>query len=72
MAILKGTHKLPKQMWAGFVCGRIDLDPYDDVGDGKPSYGRLYLKRADARRRYEDVRRVEVCEVRRTRSTAKT
>lgn len=53
----KGTYKLPRTFWAGFVDGRLDLDPFPGT-DGY--YGTLYTSKREARQRYEDVRMVSV------------
>lgn len=56
----KNTHKLPKKLWAGFIDDRVDFDPYK--GPSK-MYGVLYTSKRAAKECYEDVRRVEVREV---------
>ena len=58
---MKNDHKLPKKFWAGFTDGRIDLGYYET--DEEPPYGVLYTSRRDAQKRYQDVRRVELREV---------
>ena len=50
---------MTKKFWAGFVSGHLDM------GGGIDSYGTyrgpiFFTNRADARKRYEDVRRVLV------------
>ena len=52
----KNSYKLPAKMWGGFIDGRLDLDHYHEPGS-KP-YGILYRSRAEAKTRYDDVRRV--------------
>jgi hypothetical protein len=58
---MKNDHRLPKQFWAGFTEGKIDLGYYE-TGDDVP-YGILYTNKRDAKTRYQDVRRVELREV---------
>ena len=71
---IKKILTLPHSFWAGFVNGRVDLDPYQS-GSGVLQYGVLYRTRQEARRCYQDVRRVNVAEcppkVRRSSTTAK-
>jgi hypothetical protein len=56
---LRGTYRLPIKFWAGFVGGRIDLDPYPKNGE-PPRYGVLYTNYREAKKWYQDVRRVEL------------
>lgn len=58
----KNVYKLPAKLWTGFIDGRIDLDFFQ--GAYGVEYGRLYKSRRAARANYEDVRQVEVREVR--------
>lgn len=58
----KNSHKLPKVLWGGFSMGRLDLDPYSN-GSDSGWYGTLYTSKREAKKHYEDVRRVEVREV---------
>ena len=55
--------KLPTVMWAGFTDGKMDTGNRLDVMYG--AYGMLYPTKEAARRMYEDVRRVEIREVKR-------
>lgn len=58
---MNNIHKLPKTLWAGFVDGKIDLDTYQ--GQDGTFYGVLYTSKREAKRHYQDVRRVEIREV---------
>lgn len=53
--------KLPAKLWAGFVDGKMDIGAMLDANWG--AHGMLYETRAAAQRMYQDVRRVEVREV---------
>lgn len=55
--------KLPTQMWAGFTDGKMDTGAMLDAMNG--AYGMLYPSKKAAQWMYEDVRRVEVREVKR-------
>ena len=57
--------KLPTKLWAGFVDGKMDVGAMLDAMWG--AHGMLYPTRAAARRMYQDVRHVEVREVRRAK-----
>ena len=57
--------KLPTKLWAGFSNGRMDVEPY--LGPSGSTYGVLYTSKREAERHYQDVRRVEVREVKRGR-----
>lgn len=54
--------KLPTKMWAGFTDGKMDTGALLDAMWG--AHGMLYTSKAAAKRMYEDVRRVEIREVR--------
>lgn len=54
------AYRLPRKLWAGFSEGKIDLDQYQGPGGW---YGVLYESRREAKQFYDDVRRVEVREV---------
>lgn len=53
--------KLPTTLWAGFSNGRMDVQPYK--GPSGTFYGVLYTSKREALKHYQDVRRVEVREV---------
>jgi hypothetical protein len=53
--------KLPTRMWAGFTDGKMDTGAMLDAMHG--AYGMLYPSRTAAKRMYDDVRRVEIREV---------
>ncbi len=50
------TERAVVKGWAGFTSGEMDIDHYADT----PEYGRVYRTRAEARKYYQDVRRVEI------------
>jgi hypothetical protein len=53
--------KLPTVMWAGFIDGEIDIGAVHSAMLG--DFGYLYPTKKAAQRMYEDVRRVEIREV---------
>lgn len=53
--------KLPVKMWAGFQDGKMDVGAVVDAMYGY--HGMLYETKKSAQRMYEDVRRVEVREL---------
>lgn len=53
--------KLPTKMWAGFTDGKMDTGAMLDAMSG--AYGMLYPSKRAAQRMYEDVRRVEIREI---------
>lgn len=55
------TKKLPAKMWAGFLDGKMDVGAVVCAMYGY--HGMLYETKKSAQRMYEDVRRVEVREV---------
>jgi hypothetical protein len=55
--------KLPATMWAGFSDGLMYLDAFPDPQHPFEFQGALYFTRRQARRFYQDVRRVEIREV---------
>lgn len=57
---MKADYKLPKKLWGGFSMGKLDLDPYWHGGGW---YGILYTSEREAKKHYQDVRRVEIREV---------
>lgn len=56
-----------KTMWGGFSYGKLDEPLVDDfwTGHNERTIPSLYNTRKQARARYEDVRRIELKEVRR-------
>ena len=50
--------KVTPTLWAGFVEGQIHLEPEPRLMNDH--YGMLYKTRAEARKYYQDVRRVRV------------
>ena len=59
--------KLPTVMWAGFTDGKMDIGAVHSVMWG--DYGYLYPTKKAAQRMYEDVRRVEIREVKPRRTS---
>ena len=56
--------KLPTRLWGGFADGALyDGGLFYDSYGGPVRKFELYINRADARKRWMDVRRVEVREV---------
>ena len=62
----RSKRKLPTVMWAGFVDGKMDVAAVVDAMYGY--HGFLYETKKSAQRMYEDVRRVEIREVKRRKS----
>lgn len=49
--------------WCGFTTNEPDLDSLKRLEASRDGYGTLYATKAEARRYYQDVRRVEIREV---------
>lgn len=56
-----------RKMWGGFANGRLCIDDIDDgfggLGNGLRKSPAIFPSRRVARERFQDVRRVEICEV---------
>lgn len=62
------SDKAVTTFWAGYIAGKLHCEDIDDGfggwGQGWTKSPRLFTTRAEARKQFEDVRKVKIVEVR--------